>query len=155
MRFAFLLLLAAASVRPQDPPTFTRQVSDGVYTVEQAARGQALYASYCAYCHGPELQGRTDFPAGPPPPNPPGVGWRRAGSPALRGDTFIANWTDLPLARLFERIRISMPQDAPGRLTRRQNADVLAFILQQNGYGWGGDELAEQESALSTIRMSR
>lgn len=143
MRFAFLLLLAAASVQAQDPPTFTRQVSDGVYTVEQATRGQALYATYCATCHGDQLLGRVDSPGS----------WR--GSPALTGAIFTADWADLPLARLFERIRISMPQDAPGRLTRHQNADILAFILQQNGYPAGQDDMGEEEGALSTIRMSR
>ncbi len=151
MRVALLLLLLAASVLAQDAPTFTRHVSDGIYTAEQARLGQSVYTSYCAYCHGPELQGRTDFPAGPNPP----VGRWRAGSPALKGDTFIANWTDLPVARLFERIRISMPQDAPGSLTRRQNAQVLAFILQQNGFRAGAADLAETEAAMSSIRMDR
>jgi mono/diheme cytochrome c family protein len=155
MRLAFLLLLAAARVQAQDAPTFTRQVSDGIYTVEQAGRGQSVYATYCANCHGPELQGRADFPdPGPPPPNVNVVRWR-AGSPPLKGEAFIANWTDLPVATLFERMRISMPQDSPGRLSRRQNAEVLAFILQQNAYRAGAEEIADREAAMSTIRMGR
>ena len=35
-----------------------------------------------------------------------------------------------------------MPQDAPGRLTARQLNDVIAFILQENDYPAGEDELA-------------
>ncbi|MBI4487062.1 MAG: c-type cytochrome, partial [Acidobacteria bacterium] len=35
----------------------TRSVSDGVYTAEQAQRGQALYKTQCLACHGDKLQG--------------------------------------------------------------------------------------------------
>jgi mono/diheme cytochrome c family protein len=154
MRLALLLLLAAAPLQAQDAPTFTRQVSDGVYTVEQASRGQALYGTYCAKCHGPELQGRADFPVPSTPPPNVNARWR-IGTPALKGASFIANWVDLPLAQLFERTRISMPQDSPGRLSRRQNADIVAFILQQNGYQAGAEDMAELEASLSTIRMGR
>ena len=29
---------------------------------------------------------------------------------------------------------MSMPQDAPGSLSRSKNADILAFLLRENGY---------------------
>ena len=51
-------------------------------------------------------------------------------APGLTGGEFTSNWNDLSLGDLFERMRISMPQNAPGSLSRQQNADILAFVLQ-------------------------
>src|SRR5918996_2476989 len=83
---------------------------DGVYSEEQAKRGEPLYQEKCAACHGPDMTGGEM-------------------APGLTGGDFTANWNDLSLGDLFERMRISMPQNNPGSLSRAQNADVLAFIL--------------------------
>src|SRR5215210_516360 len=70
---------------------------DGVYTQDQAKRGEALYSENCASCHGPDLTGGEM-------------------APGLTGGEFSSNWNDLSLGDLYERIRISMPQNAPGSL---------------------------------------
>ena len=85
---------------------------DGVYTEEQAKRGEPLYAEKCSSCHGPDMNGGEM-------------------APGLTGGEFTANWNDLTLGDLFERMRISMPQNNPGSLSRQQNADILAAILQE------------------------
>ena len=51
-------------------------------------------------------------------------------APALVGDLFNANWEGVPLGDLLERIRVSMPQDMPGSLSRQQNVDVIAYMLK-------------------------
>ena len=84
---------------------------DGVYTEDQAKRGQPLYSEKCSSCHGPDMNGGEM-------------------APSLSGGEFQANWNDLTLGDLFERMRISMPQNNPGSLSRQQNADILAAILQ-------------------------
>ena len=43
-----------ATVHAQPP---TKSVWDGVYTEEQAKRGEPLYSQQCASCHGAELMG--------------------------------------------------------------------------------------------------
>ena len=83
------------------------------------------------------------------------VGRFKPGSPPLKGATFISKWTDLSLGNLFERSRISMPQNAPGSLSRQQNADILACILQGNGYPPGNEELGLTKEALDTIRVGK
>ena len=40
-----------------------RSVWDGVYTAEQAKRGEALYGQHCAACHGGTLLGAEAAPA--------------------------------------------------------------------------------------------
>jgi mono/diheme cytochrome c family protein len=107
---------------------------DGVYTGEQAQRGSALYAERCAQCHGDSLGGGEM-------------------APALTGGEFAANWNDLSLGQLFDRMRISMPQDNPGSLSRQANADVLAFILQKGEYPVGPSELPTQTEVLNTIKF--
>jgi mono/diheme cytochrome c family protein len=112
----------------------TRSVWDGVYTAEQAQRGEALYTRQCARCHGAQLTGGE-------------------AAPPLAGGDFLANWNGLTVGDLFERVRISMPADRPGQLTREQNADILADILRANQFPSGKSELEQQAEILKQIRI--
>ena len=107
---------------------------DGVYTEDQAKRGEPLYGQYCASCHGPDLAGGEM-------------------APGLTGGEFSANWNDLTLGDLFERIRISMPQNAPGSLSRQQNADILSFVLHKANVPAGKTELPTATEQLATIKF--
>ena len=115
-------------------PTTSRSVLDGVYTEEQAKRGGALYAQHCTSCHGQSLMGEDM-------------------SPALTGGSFVSNWSDTTLGDLSESIRVSMPADAPGKLSRQQSADLLAYILSYNKYPAGTIELPRETEILSQIRI--
>ncbi len=103
---------------------------DGVYTPDQATRGETIYGEQCSSCHGSDLTGGEM-------------------APGLADDYFAANWNDLTLGDLFERIRISMPEDDPGSLSRQQNADVLAFILFKGKYPPGETELPAATEVLN------
>lgn len=107
---------------------------DGVYTAEQAKSGEAVYANNCASCHGSALGGGES-------------------APPLAGGEFFANWNGLTLGDLFDRIRVSMPADRPGKLSREQNADVLAFMLNVNQFPSGKTELEHQSEVLKQIRF--
>lgn len=115
-------------------PVETRSVWDGVFTDEQAKRGETVYRKECAACHGDMLTGGES-------------------APALAGGGFQANWNGLTLGDLFDRIRKTMPQSAPGRLTRQQDADVLAFMLSINKFPAGKTELYRQSEMLREIRF--
>ena len=104
----------------------------GVYTEAQATRGQAGFATNCAPCHGQTAQGNGE-------------------APALTGAEFTADWIGLTLGDLFDRIRTTMPQDAPGKLTRDQYADITAFILKINGYPAGQKDLDKRSEYLKAI----
>jgi mono/diheme cytochrome c family protein len=109
-------------------------VWSGVFTQAQADRGGAVYAQSCANCHGSGLEG-ADM------------------SPALAGAAFMASWNDLTLGDLSERIRISMPADKPGTLSRQEQTDVIAFILRSNRFPAGTIELPTATPALRTIKF--
>ena len=110
-----------------------RTVWDGVYTDEQATRGEALYGEHCARCHGATLQGNGE------------------GAQPLTGATFKSTWNGVSVGAMFDRVRLSMPQDKPGTMTRQQVADLLAFILRANKFPAGKTELARQTDLLNAI----
>ena len=125
------LLGLRATVHAQPP---TKSVWEGVYTEEQSKRGGPMYSEFCASCHGPELMGGEMAP------------------PLATGD-FLSGWDGLTLGDLFERMRISMPQNAPGSLSGQQNADILAFMLSANKFPTGTAELSNQAMILKTIKF--
>src|SRR5688572_23799111 len=85
----------------------TRSVNEGVYTADQAKKGEGLYKEQCAACHGDNLEG-----SGPMPP--------------LAGKDFLANWGGKTVADVFEKTNSSMPATAPGSLSPEQTADVIS-----------------------------
>jgi len=109
-------------------------VWDGVYTKEQAKRGEALYAEQCASCHGLTMNGGEM-------------------APPLTGGEFSSNWNGLTLGDLFDRIRTTMPANAPGQLNREKTADILAGILSVNQFPAGLAELPRQTEVLKEIRF--
>jgi mono/diheme cytochrome c family protein len=126
---AWLLMLGIAI----DGRAQQRTVWDGVYTDEQATRGEALYGEHCVKCHGATLQGNGE------------------GALPLTGATFKSTWNGVSMGAMFDRVRVSMPQDKPATLTRQQVADVLAFILRANKFPAGKTELARQTDLLNAI----
>ncbi len=74
-------------------------------------------------------------------------------APGLAGGEFLAGWDGLTLGDLFERIRISMPQNAPGSLSGQVNADILAFVLASNKFPAGEAELPKEAMILKTIKF--
>ena len=112
----------------------TRSVWDGVYTADQAKRGQQVYTNQCSSCHGSDLTGGES-------------------APALAGPGFLSNWTGLTVGDLFERTRVSMPENNPGTVPRAQLADVIAYLLSANGFPVGKTELDKQAEVLKQIRI--
>ena len=125
--------IAAATVHAgQDAAAKT--VWNGVYSEAQAKRGEQKYGEYCAKCHGPDLSGAD-------------------AAPALVGGEFNSGWNDLSVGDLFERLRITMPADKPGSVSRQDNADIVAFLLAKNGFPAADAELPTQTEMLKTIKI--
>jgi quinoprotein glucose dehydrogenase len=124
------LMVSIAAIGAQAPKT----VWDGVFTEEQAKRGADIYTERCAKCHGDSLGGVES-------------------APALTGPAFYANWEGESLNALFERIRVSMPLDSPGSLSRAQNADILARMLSVAGYPSGATALEGRAGTLTGITI--
>jgi hypothetical protein len=63
------------------------------------------------------------------------------------------SWGGKSLFEFYDFIRSSMPYDDPGALSGQEYADLVAYILQSNGYPTGGSELQPRPDALSSLRF--
>ena len=113
----------------------TRTTWDSVFTAAQVARGQSTYGRDCARCHQAALGGADQ-------------------SPALTGGAFMSNWNGQTLGDLHDRVRVTMPSDTPGTYSRKDVADVIAYVLSFNGFPAGSVELPIDDGALKAIVFS-
>jgi predicted lipoprotein with Yx(FWY)xxD motif len=125
---------AAADAGDGDAITSTL---DGAFTAEQVERGADAYRQHCASCHGSDLLTVDEY------------------APDLRGPAFTARFVDRTLAERFERISSTMPQNAPGSLDDQAYVDILAFLLEFNGYPTGDTELVADMDVLEGIVIER
>ena len=125
---ACALIIATTFSMPGDAQQL-RPLSAGVYSAEQAMRGQELYLTDCASCHGMEMEGSI---------GPPTV-----------GEAFLANYSALPLAALVDKIQNTMPFQSPSTLSREQSIDLAAYILQGGEFPAG--QTALTDAALAGI----
>jgi mono/diheme cytochrome c family protein len=106
-----------------------------LFTSDQATRGEAEYEHYCRDCHGAHLDD-GDF-----------------GGPPLRGSYFHSHWGASDVATLFSFTKTTMPPDNPGSLSDASYADILAYVLQYNGYKSGDSELPTDPGAQSALKL--
>ena len=109
-------------------------VTAGVYTAEQAKRGEAISNKLCTSCHGPELSGGE-------------------AGPTLVGLEFLATWNNLTVADFYERTHATMPADAPGTMTPQQTTDVTAYVFKLNKFPAGSTELPTDLASLKAIKI--
>jgi mono/diheme cytochrome c family protein len=127
-------LILSAALTAQD----TRTVWTGVYTEEQAKRGQESYRQICGHCHRDNLTG----------------GGSEAGAPALIGPIFTVRWRDKPIAEMFLDIGLTMPKNKPDSLTPAVVADIVSFLLKANEMPAGPDELPPDLEKLKKILVA-
>lgn len=99
-----------------------RTTNDGVFTEEQAAAGEALYAEHCMLCHD-----------------------KKYFRPVLQ------RMEGQPLGIMFTVIATSMPESNPGILSEKECVDILAYILSLSRYAPGDSELDYQAGALNEL----
>ena len=109
----------------------SKTVWDGVYTDAQAARGRTAFQQHCAECHGGSLEG--------------------AEAVALKGDRFNLSWKESTVDRLFKQVSTNMPASEDGSLAgtlaRGTYVDIVALVLQSNGFPAGSAELTPENAA--------
>ncbi len=116
-------LHAPVSVEAQE----SRSALEGVYSEEQAERGERTFRAFCATCHT-----ESEF----------------------HGDHFQRQVGGDSVDRFFDYVRFNMPQDSPGSLSRRNYVDVMAYILKLNGYPAGEEDLPSAAGGLQQIHFS-
>ncbi|MGH7155880.1 MAG: c-type cytochrome [Acetobacteraceae bacterium] len=107
----------------------------GYYTKSQADDGQAVFHQQCAICHGDRLQG--------------GAG------PALAGDQFlsVSQYQQITAEYFYDFMSTHMPLTHPGSLTKTQYIDIMAYLLEANGYASGPHQLTARDEELKGIKI--
>jgi S-disulfanyl-L-cysteine oxidoreductase SoxD len=123
-RVVFALGLALLASCGEKAPGTTL---DGIFTAEQAQRGEGLYATHCARCHSiQEFTGRM----------------------------FTTLWSGVPASALYLRIANTMPMDQPGSLGTVQATALMAHILNSNGMPAGDTPLAADLEWMTSITIT-
>ena len=112
-----------------------QEVAGAVFTADQASNGRTVYNENCSGCHGTDLGNGT--------------------APPLAGPQFLSSWNqpDRTLEDLFYLIQMTMPFGAGDSLPTDQYVDVVAFVLQQNGYASGNEALTNDPALLAAVRI--
>ena len=107
----------------------------GIYTENQAIRGEEIYTEECADCHREDLRGQDM-------------------SPSLVGIGFTFKWEGKNLQEFYASMRFGMPQTAPGSLMDSQYVALTAFLLSRNGFPAGDLELTADQEQLENITIT-
>jgi len=91
------------------------------YDLQQAAAGRIEYEESCAECHLGTMEGSAE-------------------APQLAGPNFRAYWSGRDAGELLDAA-LAMPPDAAGSLADETYANVVAYILSQNGFPSGDHPL--------------
>lgn len=140
-RAVFVALFAATSPvwsfqAPSENSPVERAIWSGVYTPAQAARGKEIFEVQCFGCHRHDLTGSNR-------------------APALRGEHFMLDWDHQTIEALFTKVKNDMPPVYSETVSPQSKLDIIAYILQVNGYPAGSRELAVDSNELKEVRVAR
>ena len=128
---------ALSGRRPAQAATATSTLWSGVFSAAQAKRGLLEYARSCEHCHGPSLTGNPTDEV-----------------PSLVADGFMFHWKGRTVQDLYTRLSKSMPSDAPGSLDADTYLDLLAYLLEANGFPSGQQDLDRDRLSALVIEKS-
>lgn len=132
-------LLARADVDAQlafagsDKPAMGKTKAPALFTAKQATGGKVHYDQSCALCHGDKLTGRA--------------------GPALKGKHFAPDSGKYKVGDIFAIVHKNMPAMAPGSLPKDAYVEIMAYILQQNGYPAGTKPLTFDGAKSSKVPL--
>ena len=134
-----LALSVAAHGRSAVIPPWPQKTTtnDGVYTRAQADGAKQQFEKICAECHAFTVAAKKkpkDLPLGDEP--------------------FLETWSGRTLSEMVTLIALTMPNDGSAVVSVAQALDLVAYILQQNGYPAGSKPLTK-ETAAAVIERPR
>jgi mono/diheme cytochrome c family protein len=127
-----LLFCGTSLLHAQD----TKTTSSGVFTEEQAKKGEAAYQRVCASCHGADLHSTEPE------------------APDLTEGSFKFGWQGKTIAERFDTIRKTMPPQRAGSLDDQTYLDIVTYILRFNNVPGGNQALQPNLDRLKQIVIS-
>jgi cytochrome c len=114
-------------------PTEGSSTGAALYSDAQAQKGIDVYETQCGMCHGANMEG--------------------AQGPTLLGQTLASHYATV--GDLMQFIVQNMPMSDPGSLSHDDYVDILAFILQKNGWPSGDRLLAFADASASKVSLAQ
>ena len=112
------------------------KIWSGVYTLDQADQGKALFEANCSTCHKSDLSGDR--------------------GPALTGDTFFSSWEAGSVNKLYTKIKETMPRNrGTTSLSEDNYLAIVAYILQANAFPPSKDEVELSATVLDDIQIAK
>ena len=109
-----------------EPAAAGMTILDGVYTEEQAGRGENLAQANCWACHS---------------------------SSEWSNGRYVGLWAGRSVGTLFDDLERTMPYDEPGRLTREEYSDLIAYIFSLSDVPAGDVPLPSDADGLAQIQV--
>lgn len=107
-------------------------LGQGLFNEEQVESGESVYREQCQVCHGDKLLSGE------------------MGGPPLSGAYFFNSWEGKSLTELYEYVQETMPFGQGGLLSKEEYSDVIAFILDYNGFEAGDINLTPGSEVMDT-----
>ena len=126
LRMTAVVVATASVTAAAQAPATKQSTLRGVYSAEQASRGEQVYAGMCKSCHT---------------------------AASHTGVAFQKTWDGRSLSELYDYISTKMPKNEPGSLAPEEYADVLAYVLKLNQMPAGTIELPPDTTVLGAIRI--
>lgn len=131
---AWATVLAVSDTEARGPAAQTT-TNDGIYSKAQADGAKAQFQKICADCHAFTVAARKapkDLPLGDEP--------------------FLDQWDGRPMSALITLIALTMPNDGSAVVSDAEAVDLVAYILQQNGYPAGSKALTKETASAVLAR---
>lgn len=128
-----LVLLACALAASIVVSAGQKTTNDGIYSRAQADAAKPQFDKLCAECHAFTVAAKKqekDLPLGDEP--------------------FLKKWEGRGLEELATVIVTTMPNDGSAVVSDEETLNLLAYILQQNGFAPGASPLT-RESATAVV----
>ncbi|HYP06849.1 MAG TPA: glucose/sorbosone family PQQ-dependent dehydrogenase [Bryobacteraceae bacterium] len=131
------LISQAAKPQPDEPRASSAAIANATppqFTAAQAAVGKTAYNANCAVCHGSSMTNGT------------------MGTP-LAGEYFRTTWFNRTVKALYDKSHKTMPPAAPASLPAETYANIVAYILELNGFKPGATALPAGGDALEKMAI--
>lgn len=115
------------------PPPVLVTGAAPTFAAEQSAAGKTAYDANCAACHGNTMTNGTF-------------------APPLAGQTFKARWSGKSVGALSDKVR-TMPPNLPTSLPEATYTNIVAYILETNGFKAGNTALPAAGQALDGMTI--
>ena len=130
--------LAFSAGAPVHGSAVQKTTNDGIFTKAQADGAKKQYDKICADCHAFTVAAK-----------------KKPKDLTLGDEPFLETWTGRPVVDLVNVIVLTMPNDGSAVVTEAEALDLVAYMLQQNGFPAGSKPLTKDSAAAVLERPKK